>query len=219
MCSPGGTQSISEDDTGRWSNRIVFFRSQNRGAFQSTNCQAFALHPPKQTWNLKMDPWKRRFLLETTISRFHVNFWGCICIYMICICVDTAAPFSELRHMLGVWCRPRGINQWEGACSWRVVRSVSHTMKTLLDPKWAYKQLFSVRKCSPLIIVNLQPPNYVTYVTWRCRNGELRDEFLNSKGGFFDFANFQIPSSFFSGRHCWLHFLSGSDFTADHQFL
>ena len=22
-----------------------------------------------------MDPWKRRFLLETTISRFHVNFW------------------------------------------------------------------------------------------------------------------------------------------------
>ena len=36
------------------------------------------LHPPKQTWNLKMDPWKRRFLLETTISRFHVNFWGCI---------------------------------------------------------------------------------------------------------------------------------------------
>ena len=26
--------------------------------------------------HLKMgDPWKRRFLLETTISRFHVNFW------------------------------------------------------------------------------------------------------------------------------------------------
>ena len=35
------------------------------------------LHPPKQTWNLKMDPWKR-LLLETIISRFHVNFWGCI---------------------------------------------------------------------------------------------------------------------------------------------
>ena len=35
------------------------------------------LHPPKQTWNLKIDPWKRRFLLETIISRFHVNFWGC----------------------------------------------------------------------------------------------------------------------------------------------
>ena len=36
-----------------------------------------SIHPPKQTWNLKMDPWKRRFLLETIISRFHVNFWGC----------------------------------------------------------------------------------------------------------------------------------------------
>ena len=38
----------------------------------------WGLHPPKQTWNLKMDPWKRRFLLETTISRFHVNLRGCI---------------------------------------------------------------------------------------------------------------------------------------------
>ena len=24
-----------------------------------------------------MDPWKMRFLLETIISRFHVNFWRC----------------------------------------------------------------------------------------------------------------------------------------------
>ena len=39
--------------------------------------QTKLLHPPKQTWNLKMDPWKRRFLLETIISRFHVSFWGC----------------------------------------------------------------------------------------------------------------------------------------------
>ena len=37
----------------------------------------FQLHPPKQTWNLKMDSWKRRFLLETIISRFHVEFGGC----------------------------------------------------------------------------------------------------------------------------------------------
>ena len=37
----------------------------------------FYIHPPKQTWNLKMDPWKRRFLLETINSRFHVKFWGC----------------------------------------------------------------------------------------------------------------------------------------------
>ena len=35
--------------------------------------------PPKTNMvHLKMGaPWKRRFLLETIISRFHVNFWGC----------------------------------------------------------------------------------------------------------------------------------------------
>ena len=30
--------------------------------------------PGKLTWNLKMNPWKRRFLLETIIFRFHVSF-------------------------------------------------------------------------------------------------------------------------------------------------
>ena len=34
--------------------------------------------PRKLTWNLKMDPWKRRFLLETILFRFHVSFRGCI---------------------------------------------------------------------------------------------------------------------------------------------
>ena len=34
----------------------------------------FNIHPGKLTWNLKMKPWKRRFLLETIIFRFHVSF-------------------------------------------------------------------------------------------------------------------------------------------------
>ena len=34
------------------------------------------IHPGKLTWNLKMNPWKRRFLLETIIFRFHVSFNG-----------------------------------------------------------------------------------------------------------------------------------------------
>ena len=34
------------------------------------------LHPGKLTWNLKMNPFKRRFLLETIIFRFHVSFRG-----------------------------------------------------------------------------------------------------------------------------------------------
>ena len=37
------------------------------------------LHPGKLTWNLKINLWKRRFLFETIIFRFHVSFfffWG-----------------------------------------------------------------------------------------------------------------------------------------------
>ena len=37
-----------------------------------------SLHPRKLTWNLKMKPWKRRFLLKTIIFRFHVSFRGSI---------------------------------------------------------------------------------------------------------------------------------------------
>ena len=32
--------------------------------------------PGKLTWNLKMSPWKRRFVLKTIIFRFHVSFRG-----------------------------------------------------------------------------------------------------------------------------------------------
>ena len=34
------------------------------------------IHPWNLTWNLKRSPWKRRFLSETIIFRFHVNFRG-----------------------------------------------------------------------------------------------------------------------------------------------
>ena len=37
------------------------------------------LHPWSHwslTWHLKISPWKRRFLLETIISRFHAKLWG-----------------------------------------------------------------------------------------------------------------------------------------------
>ena len=35
-----------------------------------------AIHPGKLTWNLKMNPWKRRFLLETIIFRFQPLVFG-----------------------------------------------------------------------------------------------------------------------------------------------
>ena len=35
------------------------------------------LHPRKLTWHPKIDTWKRSFLLETIILRFHVSFREC----------------------------------------------------------------------------------------------------------------------------------------------
>ena len=36
------------------------------------------IHSQSLTWNLKMAPWNRRFLLGTIIFRFHVKLWECI---------------------------------------------------------------------------------------------------------------------------------------------
>ena len=48
------------------------------------------LHPWSLTWNLKISPWKRRFLLETIILRFHVKVWGCkgVALYTCHFCCD-----------------------------------------------------------------------------------------------------------------------------------
>ena len=37
----------------------------------------FDYTPQKKTRNLRMDPWNRRFLLETMIFRFYVHLPGC----------------------------------------------------------------------------------------------------------------------------------------------
>ena len=46
-----------------------------------TNKNQLNVHSRKLTWNLKISHWKRRFLLETIILRFHVKLWGCSQIY------------------------------------------------------------------------------------------------------------------------------------------
>ena len=45
---------------------------------RSLSKRTYHIHPRKLTWNLKMNPWKRRFLWTTIIFRFHVSFLGCI---------------------------------------------------------------------------------------------------------------------------------------------
>ena len=39
--------------------------------------QRLNIHPRKLTWNLKMPPWKRKNIFQTSIFGFYVNFRGC----------------------------------------------------------------------------------------------------------------------------------------------
>ena len=51
---------------------------------KKTSPGAYIIHSRKLTWNLKMNPWKRRFLLKTIIFRFHVSFRGGIILTNYC---------------------------------------------------------------------------------------------------------------------------------------
>ena len=52
------------------------------------------IHPWNLRWNLKRIPWKRRFLLETIIFRFHVKFRGSICKH----------PWVSFRRSQSIFC-------------------------------------------------------------------------------------------------------------------
>ena len=89
------------------------------------------LHPPKQTWNLKMDPWKRRFLLETIISRFHVNFRGCsrFSIQISCFISLSCQTFPSCSPTANV------IQTFKpGFTSWRGGPSINKKLATMKMP-------------------------------------------------------------------------------------
>ena len=61
----------------------------------------YILHPWNLTWNLKRSPWKRWFLLETIIFRFHVKFRGSIWrLHTICIFFRSQTETSILSSCL-----------------------------------------------------------------------------------------------------------------------
>ena len=64
---------------GKWWYDFLCFLSVN---WREMRCEptwqrALTILPRSLTWNLKISPWKRRFLLEIIIFRFHVKFPGC----------------------------------------------------------------------------------------------------------------------------------------------
>ena len=62
--------------------------------FSTNNYRVFCfkrlVYPCSLTWNLKINPWKRRILLETIIFRFHVKLWGCMALN---VSPSVVAPF------------------------------------------------------------------------------------------------------------------------------
>ena len=60
--------------------RLKVYDAQVGASFKrwlpKSRLEAVDIHPVKLTWNLKMNPGKRRFLLKTIIFRFHVSFRG-----------------------------------------------------------------------------------------------------------------------------------------------
>ena len=55
----------------------IYREIQEMEVFTCQKLWLFDVHPWSLTWDLKINPWKRRFLLETIIFRFHVKLWGC----------------------------------------------------------------------------------------------------------------------------------------------
>ena len=83
-----------------------------------------ALHPWNLTWNLKRSPWKRRFLLETIIFRFHVKFRGCKCSYFSYFKIKMSQDFFLLGTST-LTTIPLAHNMISST-KWRLLRSDKH---------------------------------------------------------------------------------------------
>ena len=99
--------------------------------------------PQKLTWNLKIDPSKRRFLLGAIIFRFHVSFWGSMLTFFFVV-LHTAGGVFQLHDVDGKvhpewqwFCwggmqLPKG-NVWR---SWKPIHG-NYTIYHLLQSGWS----------------------------------------------------------------------------------
>ena len=60
---------------------------QGMEPYHKGNCEE--LHPWNLTWNLKRSPWKRWFILETIVFRFHVKFRGSSAMLTLFILIES----------------------------------------------------------------------------------------------------------------------------------
>ena len=91
----------------------------------------FSILPRSLTWNLKISPWKRRFLLETIIFRFHVKFPGYILFFQCCICIVMlmSATYANIT--------------WDnlGEIDWEAIAWPNSTEDTLGVETWQFLKL------------------------------------------------------------------------------
>ena len=96
-------------------------------AVRALNCN-LNIHPLSLTWNLKSNPRKRGFLLETIIFRFHVKLWGCIV-----ISIYLTSPYISPYIKQGNW----KIYQRQATCEVQALRERCEMLESDLKSYWA----------------------------------------------------------------------------------
>ncbi len=124
------------------------------------------IHPRKLTWHPKIDTWKRSFLLETIILRFHVSFRECM-LYAAFPCLSTSRYRDDTNTTPGR--RLFRSNLWFCPCSRELnVRAFPlRTWKSLCFPGPIYprccrlhvKEHVIQRHCGILLWPNEKHPN------------------------------------------------------------
>ena len=81
---------------------IDIYRINGTGICSYSEWLIFMVHPRKLTWHPKIDTWKRRFLLETIILRFHVSFRECKSVGKGLRATGRNAPHSPGKGSIGL---------------------------------------------------------------------------------------------------------------------
>ena len=91
-------------------------------------------HPWSLTWNLKISPWKRRFLLEIIIFRFYVKLRGCYTTDWKYMCGN------EGKYWLVVFLLLKISAEWDSFGPWwlqlQKLRRYDESMNTVVKQEW-----------------------------------------------------------------------------------
>ena len=103
--------------------------------------------PRKLTWNLKIDPWKRRFPFGTILFRCHVSFEGCkfdVCELYLHLGVQSPGGVENLVRQMAQVTEAKFAQEIaetaSGALNWITTMNVSE--RYTYDQKWCCFEIF-----------------------------------------------------------------------------